>query len=201
MLLYKYRNLNNFDRIKDIIQNKRFYASAYTDLNDPMEGIFKYNAKYRDKYSDKLAEIKINKDNLKICSLSKTCEETLMWSHYADGERGIVIGINRDSLKRKYRDKLKPIKYKGIPFISDDEINNIQAEEILSYKKRGWRYEKEIRVFTTEDFITVEIEKVILGSRITSDNALHIKKLIDEVNKNSSQQIEIEKLENVLERA
>ena len=51
------------------------------------------------------------------------------------------------------------------------------------------------------DFITIKIEKVILGSRITFENESFIRKLIEEANLNRSKKIKIEKLESVFDRA
>jgi hypothetical protein len=58
-MLYKYKNLNHFDRIVDIILNKKLYAAVYTELNDPMEGIFKH----RGLHKDILARLKSEKKN------------------------------------------------------------------------------------------------------------------------------------------
>ncbi|MFA7289218.1 MAG: hypothetical protein WC055_10125 [Melioribacteraceae bacterium] len=42
MKLYKFRNLENYSRIEDILRNKEFYLSKWNALNDPMEGYFEY---------------------------------------------------------------------------------------------------------------------------------------------------------------
>ena len=41
MLLYKYRSLENFEYVLDIILNERLHCAPYDDLNDPFEGIFR----------------------------------------------------------------------------------------------------------------------------------------------------------------
>jgi hypothetical protein len=40
VLLYKYRSLENFEYILDIILNERLHCAPYEELNDPFEGIF-----------------------------------------------------------------------------------------------------------------------------------------------------------------
>jgi len=40
--LYKYRSLKNFQFIADLLVNNRFYAATFSELNDPMEGLFLY---------------------------------------------------------------------------------------------------------------------------------------------------------------
>lgn len=44
-VLYKYRGLSNLKRFLEIILNKKLYGALYTELNDPMEGSFRYNYK------------------------------------------------------------------------------------------------------------------------------------------------------------
>jgi len=40
MILYKYRSLEQFEYVLDILLNERLYCSYYKDLNDPLEGIY-----------------------------------------------------------------------------------------------------------------------------------------------------------------
>jgi hypothetical protein len=42
LILYKYRSLKNFQFIADTLVNNRFYAATFSELNDPMEGLFLY---------------------------------------------------------------------------------------------------------------------------------------------------------------
>ena len=41
-LLYKYRSLDNWKFLLDILINKRLHAARFQDLNDPMEGRYYY---------------------------------------------------------------------------------------------------------------------------------------------------------------
>ncbi|MEI8205410.1 MAG: hypothetical protein WCG03_00870 [Kiritimatiellales bacterium] len=41
MLLYKYRSLENFEYVLDIILNEHLHCAPYENLNAPFEGIFK----------------------------------------------------------------------------------------------------------------------------------------------------------------
>src|ERR1051325_10389346 len=97
-VLYKYRSLQNWKFLLDIFLNKRLYAAMYKELNDPMEGRYSYRD---DILSREFKRTVANqKQEWKICSLSINFLNTLMWSYYADGHRGIAIGIkvkNRNS--------------------------------------------------------------------------------------------------------
>jgi hypothetical protein len=90
-LLYKYRSLTNFKSFVDIILRNRLYASLYKEMNDPMEGQYYYRQGEYDPRT--LRTIRDEKQNLRVCSLSRNNHHELMWSHYADGQRGVAIGV------------------------------------------------------------------------------------------------------------
>src|ERR1700733_10826409 len=94
-LLYKYRSLTNFKNFVDIILRNRLYASPYKEMNDPMEGQYYYRQGDYDRRT--LRTIKENKQNLRLCSLSRNNHNELMWSHYADGQHGVAIGVSVDT--------------------------------------------------------------------------------------------------------
>ena len=185
-MLYKYRKLNKFKWIEDIIQNNRLHTDVYTELNDPMEGIFKHKKLPK----EIVAEIIREKEALRICSLSKKYDEALMLAHYSDGERGIVIGINDKILKSNYT--VHEINYDGI---KDDVTKETPIVEILSCKNSEWRYEQEVRVFSKKEYIDIVIEEIIMGSRISLEHEKKIELLV-KVNPH----IKIRKLDNALTR-
>lgn len=118
-MLYKYRSLRDFKFFIDIILKQRLYSSPYFELNDPMEGQYLYN---RGELSKELVQaIKGEKEKFRICSLSKEPEHPLMWAHYADGHKGVVIGVtvNKD-------------KYDVRPVIYSDELPNINTGTYIS---------------------------------------------------------------------
>lgn len=90
-ILYKYRSISNFKNFVDIIVNNRLYAANFESLNDPMEGHYFYDKSTLDEKTRK--EIYDKKSGLKICSLSKNSNNYLLWSHYAEGYRGVSIGV------------------------------------------------------------------------------------------------------------
>lgn len=67
-VLYKYRGLSNLKRFLEIILNKKLYGALYTELNDPMEGSFRYNYKIPHEI---IEDLKDQKQKTYICSLSK----------------------------------------------------------------------------------------------------------------------------------
>ena len=106
--------------------------------------------------------------NVGIFSLSETCDNELMWGHYADGGNGIAIGFNIQDkssitpnslcLKVNYtndslvlKDRIKPT----LAFTVDENGNQLffQAaafddpflKTVMSTKNTTWAYEKEWR--------------------------------------------------------
>lgn len=176
-LLYKYRGLDNFRNFVDILLKNRLYAAKYKDLNDPMEGQYYYqtgelNRNIRDKLLEKKGE-------LRLCSLSKIRDNQLMWSHYANGQRGVAIGLRIDSAKYTVR----PIQYNGLAYIRSQDFNDQTAIEILSHKLEIWNYEEEVRIFVRDKhFVDVTVEEVITGVAMSNADFSFVRELIEKIN-------------------
>ncbi len=56
-----------------------------------MEGQFYYN--HGELNRNIREKIRSEKGELRICSLSRTNNNELMWSHYANGQTGVPIGV------------------------------------------------------------------------------------------------------------
>src|SRR5689334_15026167 len=87
--LYRYRSVKEdrlLNRELDAIQNHHLYCSAYTELNDPMEGSFSSSKLVRksERYRQVKAAIIDNKAQIGICSFTEVYDHELMWAHYAD---------------------------------------------------------------------------------------------------------------------
>ena len=180
-ILYKYRSLEggNFKFFVDIILNNRLYASSFKELNDPMEGAYYYS--YQNEGLRKmLSELSDKKEKLRLCSLSKAEDSVLMWSHYANGHRGVVIGVSIDN---PYN--VKPVQYDGLARITSCNFNAQVTMEILSHKLEVWRYEQEERIFifnSKDRYVNVKVESVIAGRSMSNQDYSSLKDLIERVN-------------------
>jgi len=177
-LLYKYRSINNFKNYVDIILNNRLWASNYKDMNDPMEGHYYYN---RGELDDSIVnKLTVDKNSKNICSLTKDKKNILMWSHYADGHKGVVIGVEIDS----NRYDIRPVTYGDLPEIKNDNYSDKTATDILSCKYVVWKYEEEERVFVNTDtkYVEVKVVEVITGSKMNKDDRDMIKELTKKIN-------------------
>lgn len=89
-LLYKYRSLENLERFLDIVIDNKLYGALYKEMNDPMEGYFQYSP---DVDKSVLTGIWEGKNKRYICSLSKKSNIGLMWTHYANENKGCCIEV------------------------------------------------------------------------------------------------------------
>lgn len=181
--LYKYRSLSNFCMIRDILENKRLWASDFQDLNDPMEGVFYHGV--GDFTKERIDKIFDEKKRTRVCSLSTDPESELMWTFYADNHRGIVIEVELDINEES---KLCEVQYVEQNKFKVKDGNKIDAKYLLSRKLPDWGYEKEWRVLTDTEYVKVRVTGIRKGEKADPDN---IKKL-EELLKNSGYSIKIE---------
>ena len=160
-MFYKYRSLENngFYQCMDILVNKRMFASRYLDFNDPMEGFYlDPEGRLSDEIHYKLQE---EMKAIRILSLSKRKDSTLMWSHYADSHKGIVIGIetyeNIDTL---------PVLYEDHIALTEGDISYDTCKQLLCRKLSPWSYEEEVRIFTYKNYVPIKIKEIIYGTKI-----------------------------------
>lgn len=156
-ILYKYRGIANLQRTLDIIVEGRLYAAQFTDLNDPMEGVYLYD----EQVVTPVERERITREKLdyRLVSLSETHASTLMWSYYAEGHAGIVVGVRPLD---KSLDVLS-IDYDGPWRLAND--GSSEAKEILRRKYKLWAHEREVRVFSPkeQEFVSVEVKEIIFG--------------------------------------
>jgi len=177
-ILYKYRSLDNFKNFVDIILKNRLYASLYRELNDPMEGQYYYRTgELENTIREKLLQ---EKGNIRLCSLSRTNNNELMWSHYANGQRGVAIGVKINTGVYE----VKPIQYNGLAVIRSQDFSNQTVTEILSHKLEVWNYEQEERVFVynNKTYIEVRVEEIITGRSMSNYDYSLLRDLIEKIN-------------------
>lgn len=175
--LYKYRSIEPFKNLVDTLLKRRLYAAPYFDLNDPMEG--QYLVSPTGKIDEYMREyLEGAKKKLRICSLSRKPDIELMWAHYADGNRGVVLGVQVD--RSKY--KVIPVNYDGPLKVSVNMLNPTPPEEILSRKLRAWEYEHEERVFIEgAHFVNIELKEILVGSRMSTQDFSLLSSLVEKV--------------------
>lgn len=167
MKAYKFRSSTQADFIFDILMNKRLYCSDWKNLNDPMEGIFAYSHNNESFVEQKIKEIGDSKRQYKICSLSRTFDNHLLWAHYANGFDGVAIEIELPEDNQN----IKKLDYDRGVFANVNITPNSDAEkiakDILFSKYNVWNYEEEIRILHDQSYYqNIKVTKVICGHRM-----------------------------------
>jgi len=181
MILYKYRSLEHLEYTLDILFNERLHCAPYEKLNDPFEGIFLSvrdisrafgaspflavlsGAGMRVKTPQSISTL--SSGDKRVCSLSATATDVRMWSHYANGHKGIAIEIDFDEADEQlheveYVNQLK--EHSGATLLGGPG-----STEILRVKSHHWDYEKEYRIISKEEYYSVnkKIKGVYFGLR------------------------------------
>jgi hypothetical protein len=176
---YKIRSLDNWKFVTDIIVNSRLFAAPFESLNDPMEGRYHYFGDTVSKaYQKAVYKSKLRK---RICSLSRKFDSTLLWSYYAGGHTGVAFGVSFPERTRAGQTfEMRDVTYDHGVSIGNREAGlkpDQVALKILTQKQTPWSHETETRVFTSESFVPVVIKELILGVRISAQDANLIKAL------------------------
>jgi hypothetical protein len=87
-----------------------------------------------------------------VCCFSASCSDILMWSHYADGHRGLCLEFDSRCFPP---DKVFQVNYSECypslpPEVAtlDRPLQFDKLMELLTTKSKHWEYEEEWRVFT-----------------------------------------------------
>jgi hypothetical protein len=128
-----------------------------------------------------VADIQIPGSGWKVCSLSACISEFRLWSHYADGHRGVALEIDfPDEISElpqmvSYVTKLPD---PGGPLMTVQE----KAQSALSIKTKDWEHEAEYRIIQTDAYYPVSgrVSAVYLGSRVSELHRRLLSKCIPE---------------------
>jgi hypothetical protein len=165
-VLFKYRSLENWQFLLDILVNKRLYAAPFKDLNDPMEGRYYY-------FGDEMTKafrrvVRARKDDWRICSLTKDPNNTLMWSYYSGGHTGVALGLTVPSSSScRIRDVFYDSQI-GIGPSSQRRPAREVALDILSQKQLSWAHEREVRVFSPSPYVPIRLREIRLGVKASA---------------------------------
>lgn len=143
-------------------------------------------------------------ENVKILCLTTTPDNALMWSHYADAHRGVVIRFRSIPAFDTPYGMAKPVRYVNeVPaLVSAEELADILAgsgvmdtsailERATHTKSNEWAYENEWRInsgagrqpgeqYEDVPFGDNELDGVIFGLRTTSADKEDLRALINE---------------------
>lgn len=170
MKLYKYKSLQNLWHVLDIVVNRRLFCAHWSELNDPLEGRYEI---YLGESSSRLAEKMVTriegaKDRYRVASLSADSTNFLLWSHYADGHKGVAIEVE---IPDGHPDLIE-VNY--TPFSSVFTSSGDTKEDmrhLFNGKGEEWAYENEYRVVVESQFFLLPspVTRILLGPRVSPD--------------------------------
>ncbi len=143
--LYKF---SRAEHSLDNLRKRRVKVSTLDDLNDPFEfQPFRLPTKeYRKAWSKIRQQLWKEKG---IISFSKSWNNPVIWSHYADGHKGLALGFDIDS------NLLADVSYRKTRMLAP-RILDLPIGEALSHVSRAmrtkyehWVYEEEARLFAS----------------------------------------------------
>lgn len=173
-MLFKYRSIEDIYYTLDIVINQRLYATTFDAMNDPMEGIYTGRHYFNDV---ELQAFNQYRCDIKFCSLSRVHDNPLMWSHYANGGKGVVIEVELD-LNSEDID-IRDVRYgTNFELQQNSNIDEQLAKEVLSHKALFWHYEEEVRIFTGQKYIPVKVKKIIFGEKVDEERKNLLKEVI-----------------------
>ncbi|MBN1253593.1 MAG: DUF2971 domain-containing protein [Bacteroidales bacterium] len=150
----------------DSIENKHIKIALLTELNDPLE-LLPIFTKKRDLISWEETKTNFAQKHGIIC-FSKIWYDPVMWSHYADNHKGIVLGfkINDDKFQEVIypkNDQRARLLIKNKWDTGTDKTPRGNALVLWS-KYKSWQYEQEVRAWVDFDETVTTVktkEKVI----------------------------------------
>lgn len=172
MYLYKYRSIDDLWLSLDIILNQRVWCAEWGSLNDPLEG--RYHSDFGNDFNEK---VNIKRDEWRICSLSASLDNFLLWSHYAAGHKGIAIELDipseDESLSKVHYNPFSPI-FTNISESMENQRN------LFELKTQEWGYEEEYRIICKDNYYHLPhpVRKIYLGHKMTDERVRILKSIL-----------------------
>lgn len=122
----------------------------------------------------------------KVCCFSKSKTDKLMWSHYADKHKGMVLEYDISFDINLFRFALPVIYHEKLPETNFMTQQDKSIESVLKNKSHVWSYEQEVRLINdnpagTPNKIQINLESlrnVIFGYRTCKEDIEKIKTVL-----------------------
>jgi hypothetical protein len=191
--LFRYRSLTReedaVEQELDSILKKYLFCSAFTRMNDPMEGFYRPSRVLSGMpdYGDIVREITTGKSNVGIACFTETYEDVLMWTHYAGNYAGMCLSYSAKELLAglPHHASLARVAYVDEPpLVFPSQVSNASnaATYILSQKKLNWAYEREWRVLGPVGPVKIgrvqAVKAIYFGSRV---NLQHRRRILSRI--------------------
>ena len=204
------------ERLRPLFVNHQVYFPCRRKLNDPFEcvvpSLFDTPSNIRreflkekvrklrsdltcDQIREKAAAIDLEKlrqdiqnhvDKVGILSLTERRDDLLMWSHYANGHRGLCLEF-ATSIDEVFFGRAQPVVYSDErPIFDPREPETNQVEKVVLTKSEHWSYELEWRIVEHQndeglyEFPAETLTGVIFGCWTSDKDKSKVKRWIHE---------------------
>jgi hypothetical protein len=181
MKLYKYQPLENLWRVLDIVHNSRLFCAHWDKLNDPYEGRYEI---WLHKDEEILREgmtntIEEKKKAWRIAALSADPTHILLWSHYANGHKGVAVEVDIPR-NHEYLRKVRYYPYWYTPVFSETSQTEYTMRHLFEEKGLEWAYEREYRIITEKEFFLLSkpVTRVLVGPKAEDHQIDILKKAV-----------------------
>ncbi|MBN9082990.1 MAG: hypothetical protein BGP04_02200 [Rhizobiales bacterium 62-17] len=179
MKLYKYKSLTNLWQILDVVLNQRLYCAHWSALNDPLEGRYEIylGSKNHKIESGMVNRIEQARNGFRIASLSATPTNFLLWSHYADGHKGVAIEVD---VPDGYPDLTEVVYSPFSSIFSEKEETLDDMRHLFNSKGEEWAYEEEYRIITNSQYFDLPSppSRLLLGPMVPLERATLLRKTL-----------------------
>lgn len=170
MKLYKYKSLRDLWHVLDVVVNQRLYCAHWSELNDPLEGRYEIclGAKAAKIERMMMDRIEFARAELRIASLSAVPDNFLLWSHYADGHKGVAIEIE---IPQDHPD-LMEVTYSPFSSVFTEKVQTKEdMRHLFNGKSEEWSYEREYRVVAPLHHFELPhpVSRLLLGPLVSED--------------------------------
>jgi hypothetical protein len=145
-----------------------------------------------------------------VCCLSSTPDNILMWSHYADSHRGLLVEFTTDQnhegmlTNPEFYLTAWKIKYTENMPVRDLSIRSFDAvKEQFLCKSKDWAYENEYRSLShcrgpgIYPFDKSMVTRVVAGAKMSDENFDELKQLVEQFVKSTGIAIVLKRAEMV----
>lgn len=183
MRLYRFLNAENGLRS---LADKRLRVGRIEELNDDFEFIGVATDIREERIALRNTRKQLSEDNGVLC-MSKTWESPLMWAHYGDSHKGMVLGFDVPEVLYpavEYVEKRPTREEMGLDGVG--QMSEATMGRLIKMKAKGWEYEQEHRAFvgltdgvmlhgTVHYFVDfgpqLALKEVIVGSRFKTQRS------------------------------
>lgn len=142
----------------------------------------------------------------KVLCLSHRPNIPLMWSHYAESHRGVVLGFEPSENNDTALKLAKPVIYSSVPpdfytvedlalILAGEQLPSVQEviDRIVYFKPDDWKYEEEWRVvdpygrernasFEISPFYPSDLRSVVFGLKADPENVKKWRQMANKIN-------------------